>query len=475
MILFSFMIGFAPLWIIGVLAVRAMQGSSPVLTRSECAVYGAIVGPTLVMTILFLLAWAGMPINATGGATALSIAGIPLLWLVRKHLGSLQIKQSLERLKGMIAASRPTVRWNSETLLRAILGIWILAKLSAGSSLLLHDPAYNDDVFNNWNYRAKILQNEQRLTLEFPYNPGVPAGVAAYPPTVPLIRAWIAIAAGGWNDDVIGLIAPLSYLLALAIIFLAIRREAEGTWALLGLYIASSLPLSLLHGITPYADLFVALHIAAALLPIFHALRSTDVASRTAWLRVGALSAALLPMTKNEALLMHLPIIFVLAAGAIAHCAHKRSLSGHQALRAALWYATLTLAVLLPWLLYKYSNGLAFGNAKSIDTALAWQEGALRALFITWVLETNFLLLPGLLGALLLVRQRAAFGTPLLVLSLFVLGIIAELIGIFSFTGLSAEALRQTGSARGIIQIVPIMVILATLLLRDWWNAVRSS
>jgi len=38
---------------------------------------------------------------------------------------------------------------------------------------------------------------------------------------------------------------------------------------------------------------------------------------------------------------------------------------------------------------------------------------------------------------------------------------------IFLFTPLSTEALRQTGSARGLVQLVPIVVTLTVLLLRE--------
>ena len=99
-----------------------------------------------------------------------------------------------------------------------------------------------------------------------------------------------------------------------------------------------------------------------------------------------------------------------------------------------------------------------------------WQENILRSLFITWVLEANFLLLPGVLFGLLIVRFRTAFFSPVVTLTTFTLTAILGISMIFLFTGLSTEALRQTGSARGIVQLLPVMVVLVTVLMADMYR-----
>lgn len=476
MTLLLFLIGFLPLACIGALAVRLLQGSSPVLSRMECLVYGSIAGPTMVMVTTFVLAaFAHLRINLGGMLLTYALLCIPLGILAWKHRLSVQrILRSLSPVHIRNGIQQATSRLQHRKLLHwtgALLALWITVKLASGMTLLMMDPAYNDDVFNNWNYRAKVLLSEERLVLALPSSLDGAAGVSAYPPTVPLLKVWLAHAAGGWNDRIIALASPLWYLLALLLIWITLRRSAGRGWPILGVYIASSLPLLLMHGSTPYADLFVALHIGVALLPLLHALQTADAQSRSVWLRLGALGTALLPMTKNEALLIHLPPILLLAASVIIFSVVTKKLTAKQALQAGLWYAGLLAIVLGPWLAYKYMNGLAFGNAKPIDTTFALQPGALRSIGITWVLEANFLLLPGLLIALLCARWRAAFTSPIAVLSFYVITVIAGLAAIFSLTGLSTEALRQTGSARGIIQLLPVMVILVTLLLRDWWNA----
>ena len=471
-----FLTGFLPLIFIGTLTVRLLQGNSPVLSRMECLLYGAVAGPTMVMIIMFMLsAFGHVPIDLWGMLLAYALLCVPLLISgYKQRLPVKHIIQSLSPAQGWKHMQQGAETLRSMKLIHwagMLLALWIAVKLASGVTLLMMDPAYNDDVFNNWNYRAKVLMTEEHLVLALPSSLDGAAGVSAYPPTVPLLKVWISTMGGGWNDRMIALASPLWYLLALGLVWTTIKRCSGHGWALLGVYLSSSLPLLLMHGSTPYADLFVALHIAIAILPLLHALQSNNARERIVWLRIGALGTALLPMTKNEALLMHLPPILLLSAAVLLLSAVKKTVTAKQALHAALWYAGLLAIVLGPWLMYKYMNGLVFGNAKPIDTELALQPGALRSLGITWVLEANFLLLPGLLITLLLARSRAAFGSPLAILSLYIITVIAGLAAIFSLTGLSTEALRQTGSARGIIQLVPVMVILVTLLLRDWWGA----
>ncbi len=473
MTLLLFIIGYAPLVCIGALAVRLLQGSSTVLSRMECLLYGSIAGPSMVMILMFMLsAFGSVPVNLEGMLLSFTLLAIPLAvlgWKRKMSLRSIILCTSgAKRRMQETASACKRMGWMG--IAGVLLALWITLKLASGITLLMMDPAYNDDVFNNWNYRAKVIMHEEQLALALPHNPDTIAGVSTYPPTVPLLKIWIALVSGGWNDRMIALASPLWYLLALAMVWGTIKRSAGNGWALVGLYLISSLPLLLMHGSTPYADLFVALHIAVALLPLLHALQTTDVQARAVWLRIGALGTALLAMTKNEALLMHLPPILLLATAIIILSVAKKTLTIKESLRAALWYVGLLAIVLGPWLAYKYMNGLAFGNAKPIDTEFALQPGALRSLGITWVLEANFLLLPGLLIALLCARWRTAFTSPVAMLSLYVITVIAGLAAIFSLTGLSTEALRQTGSARGIIQLLPVIVILVTLLLRDWWN-----
>lgn len=470
MFIVIFLLGFLPLLLVGWLAVSALQGPARVLTRPASLVYGAILGPTIVMEVVFLLnAGNLMRLNLWAYLAALGLLLIPLGILEYRRR-----KQSSRPLlpPHLLPSLRLTIPKNKAVpVALLIVALWLLLKLAAGFTILMSDPAYNDDVFNNWSYRAKVLHHEEMLVINRE-NPGV----TAYPPTFPMIKVWFALVNGAWNDRLVVLTSPLWYLLALALVWCTLRRTMDRRWSLIGTYMLASLPLFLIHGFTPYADLFLSLHIAAALLPLTHALLSPEESDRVAWLKLSALGTALLPMTKNEALLMHLPPILLIAAGVVAWSILRGNLSRRTASSVGAAYAALVLAVLVPWLLYKWTNGLTFGNAKSIGGIdVVWQENVLKSLFITYVLEANFLLLPGILFPLLVIRYRTAFLSPLLPLTSFLLVTLLGAIGIFLFTGLSAEALRQTGSARAIVQLLPVMTVLATMLMRDVWKKMHHA
>ncbi|TSC57156.1 MAG: hypothetical protein Greene041662_1048 [Candidatus Peregrinibacteria bacterium Greene0416_62] len=465
MFVLFFLIGLLPLLLVGWLAVRALEGTILILSRVERFIYAAILGPTVLMEIVFLLNAAHiLRLNLFGYLTGLLLLIIPLglLELRRRRISSESSASSAS------SESSSPFRFPKNKLaltLLIIAGLWFLLKFAAGMTILMSDPAYNDDVFNNWHFRAKTLHHEEMLVLKAD-NPGV----TAYPPTVPMIKVWLVLINGEWNDRLAALTSPLWYLLALALVWCTLRRSLGRTWAIVGTYILGSLPLFLIHGSTPYADLFVALHIGVALLPLYNALTSNTEQERSVWLRIGALGTALLPMTKNEALLMHFPPILLIAAAVIVWSLLHGKLSLRAARSAILHYCIFVSAVLVPWLTYKWMNGLPFGNAKGISgMEIVWQESVLRSLFITWVLEANFLLLPGLLIALLIARYRTAFLTPAVTLTAFVLTAILGISMIFLFTGLATEALRQTGSARGVVQLLPVIVILVTMLLKDAW------
>ena len=466
MFIIIFLLGFLPLLLAGWLAVRALEGKSSMLTRFERIVYGSVIGPVLVMEIVFLLNITHvLRLHLPAYLISLLIVIVPLGFLEWKKRRPSESFESSTSFGSSPSSLKPLSR--RTIVILSLLGVWLLLKSLAGFTILLGDPSYNDDVFDNWHYRAKILHHEQMLVID-QENPGV----TAYPPTVPMLKVWFALVNGGWNEQLAGMLSPLSYLLALALAWCALWRSVGRNWAIVGVYLLSSIPLLWMHGFTPYVDLFVAIHLAAAVLPLLHNLESTSEKDRSAWLRIGALSAALLPMIKNETLLMHLPPVLLLAAGVILWSLMKRKLTMRSARSPVIAYGTIVAAILLPWLLYKWSNNLTFGNAKGIGgMELVWQQNVLKSLFITWTLEANFLLLPGLLLGLLIVRFKKAFLSPAVVLTAFTLIVLCGILSIFLFTGLSAEALQQTGSARGVVQLLPLMVILVTLLIADVYRA----
>ncbi len=450
----------------GWLLLRLLEGNSPVLFRLERWVAGGVLGLTGTMFVTFLCTLLGLPLTRLGFLFPQILLTAVLLGLFLWRRPSHPTPSPLHPTP---SSSFPL--W--ALLLTGLLGLWTLAKLVVGALLLTATPPYFDDVFKNWNLRGKVFFLTEKLTLSFDPASTAADGVSSYPPTVPMTKAWLAVLAGQWHEGLINSIHLLWYLAVLFLLYAALRRSVSLPWALLGAYLFASLPLPLLHGITAYADIFLSVHLLLAVSFLFHAFSSGNPTARASFLRLGALATALLVFTKNEALLLHLPLLIILLLLGLVSLRRKGALTLPDLRRALFWYGGCLAAVLLPWLLFKWTHGLTFGNAKGvIGLAIGWQPGVLRTVWINTFFEGSWLFFPVMFLTLLLLRWRQAFSPPLAVVSLFCVASYCLQLSLYLFTSLSTEALRQTGYGRGLVQIAPLAVLLALLLL---CNAVTQS
>ena len=344
------------------------------------------------------------------------------------------------------------------------IALWIILKIAVSSFLLIVSPPFNDDVINNWNFRGKVFFYAQEFTLELQRGYGIveKENVSSYPPSVPLLKTWFAALYGQWNEGLVNAIHIVWYCCALVLLFFALRRMTTLWWSLIGTYLLSSIPLYLMHGTVAYADLFLSLHVFLAVAMLLHALREESEDRASAYLRISALALALLLFTKNEGLILCAPPLSLAAIGTLLWLRRR----GRHILPSLLWYIGFSAAVLIPWLGFKMLHDLPFGNAKAVSGfAFGWQPGVLKAIAINTFLEGNWLLLMPLFLGLLLLRWRNVLRSTLALPILFILVVWMGQIGIFLFTSISNEAIYQTGYARGLIQLMPVIVMVTTMLL----------
>lgn len=450
----------------GWLLLRLLEGKCPVLLWYERWVMGFLLGLTGTMVITFLAHIAGLVAFTRGGFLAVQVllTGI-LAGTAYRKLGTL-LSPSPSNL--FLSPSLPYPAWGN--VLIVVLGIWIALKILAGTVLLIATPPYYDDTFNNWNMRGKIFFETERLTLTIPAGNesfGI-SGVSSYPPTVPMVKAWLAALAGQWSDALAGSIHVLWYIAALTLLFCVLRRHVPRLFAILGTYILGSLPLYLIQGTNAYADIFLSAHLLTAGGLLFSAAASTDPAVARRLLRIGAVATALLIFTKNEALVLYLPPLFLLTAFTLWTLWRKRALTRAEVCEATLLTVGAIVVVAAPWIVFKWIHGLPFGNAKSLPGLkdIVWQPFVIQAIITNTFFEGNWIFLFPLLIGCLAIFWRQAFSLPLLTLTMFLLLVIFAQIPVYLFTGLSTEALNQTGYARGLVHIAPLAVLLVTLLLQ---------
>lgn len=430
----------------GWLLLRIIEGKTAVLYSAERLVAGFAVG-----SIVSPFAWFLSEASGIGNFSLVSMLTVQLLLIA--VFGALFMVR--KKTYGLSPVPMHRAHWSApQIIVGGVLGFWFVLK-ALSAYLLLIGPAYFDDTVKNWNLRGKMYFIDKELVLQAV--PGKDVGIGSYPPTVPLMKAWLASVSGEWNEIIVNSIHILWFLAAIALLYFVLRRSMRSTWAALGAYMLSSLPLYMVHGGTAYADQFLSLSIFTAVSWLYLGLgQAGDV--RGSFLRLSAIATGLLVFTKNEALLLHLPpIALILVACAVLGVFNRKELRIN-----VLWYGGSVAAIALPWLIFKWLNGLTFGNAKSATGMLKmeWHEHVLETIAANNFMMAHWALLPILLVFVLIIFRSTAFRTTLSVCTAFFLVVFLEQIPLYVLTDLYVEALNQTGYARGILHIIPIAVLI---------------
>lgn len=463
MSMLAFFIGITMTTTIGWLLLAVSEGRSPVLGRAERVAYALVFGPTAAMFVVFLCHIYGLTKLNLSGFLVPQIVMILILGIAAWKRGAFVRGQS-------VALFVPKKIYPlGMTFGIALLCVWTALKIIAGSYDLVSVPTYWDDSFNNWNMRAKMFTVTEVLTLEIPGGNGVTMsaqGVGSYPPMVPLMKTWVSVLRGRWHEGLANGIHVVWFLGLIGVLYFTLRRFVDPLLSALGIWALVSLPLVLIHGSNPYADIVVAAHIVvavAALLGLKKAIKRDTVLT---WSTLFFLSLALLVFTKNEGLVLHLPLLLLTAVAFSIRRNNLVSLADHR--RAITNGFLIVATVVLPWVLFKWSEGLTFGNAKAVgEFSLAFNPHVPKAIWLHLSHQPNWLLLPLVLPLAFIAAGKKFWTSPEACIGAFVLAEISVQCLIFLFVpNLGTEAVNQTGISRGLLHIMPVAILLLFLLLR---------
>lgn len=456
MSLIVFVVGLAIPATIGTCALRLCEGNSPVLQPFERYIMGLIVGSTLAMFCVFLLHLIGLT-----SISLLSMLSIQLL-LCGGLLSLVVRKKYSVRQK----PETPPAAWQwtrTRLVVTGILAVWVLGKIIFTTFTVTALPLYADDAFDNWNLRAKEHLHTQELLTK---DSVVEFGIRSYPPTVPLLKTWLSQLWGRWNESLANSMHALWYACSLGLLFFFLRRVSTMTAALLGVYLLSSVPLYTIHGASAYADQYLSLHVFIVIGSMFSALQAEDKGVFFSHMRIAAFVTGLMILTKNEVLLLYLPpalLIFI----TVLFWLHKQgAVEKQECIHQLKWLGASLLGVGIPWLIFKYTNDLPFGNAKPIGgMAISFNSVALDAIKTMIFFEGNWNLLFFAIIALFAVQFRHILQSPLLLLAFFIVTVFIGQVLVFTMTPLATEAIMQTGYNRGIVHITPVLISLVTILI----------
>ncbi len=453
----AFIVGIGITTSLGWLLLATIEGRNRVLSTAERVSFAIILGPTFSMFIVFLCHIAGL--------TALNLIGFvaPLLTvMLALTIGAWNRGAFHQRLDAHPFVSTMTYPpWMKIGVL--LLCVWTGIKIFAGAYDLVSVPTYWDDSFNNWNMRGKIFFVTQKLTLEIPAGNGLTTladGVGSYPPMLPMMKTWVSVLRGEWTEPLVNGVHLVWFFGLLSALYLILRRSFDPLLSALGIWAFVSLPLVLIHGSNPYADMFVAAHLLVAVGCLLGIRRSSSANDITTWTKLFYLTLGLLALTKNEALVLHIPLLIL---AAVSFDIRRKHLVASAEYRKTILIGLCLMATFaLPWIYFKWTHGLTFGNAKSISgLSISFNAAVPKAIWIHLSHEPNWLLLPLLLPLTLIAAGKSFWKTPEAVLGAFVIAEIMLQFGIFLFVpSLGTEAINQTGLSRGLLHIAPLAILL---------------
>lgn len=464
MMLFWFFVGVTLPTLSGWCMLRFLEGRYPVLLCCERWILGCALSLPCTMFLTFIASgMLGLPLTLMGflGVQIATLFITGGLWF------SARPTENILREHRMPATRIGKVPSTTMKIFLTVLCLWTAGKIGAVTFDAVTTPSFFNDSITNWNARAKVYVTRKEFSLSLPSDRAgeSPGGIRSYPPAVPLMKAWLVALAGRWDEGLVNALHPIWFLILLASVFLTLRHHASFVIAALGMYLLSSIPLVMLHGLAAYADMFMALHLFIPAMLLFHALCEEQRGRACAFLRLFAFAVALVPFTKNEGLLLYFPTLIFIALGTHWFLRKRGILSTRDILESMLWILFFIMIFVLPWLAFKWTHGLEFGNAKPLDAfTVAWQPGVLQSIGVSLFFHGSWLLLFPLLLFLLITQWRAAFTSNILLLtSLFLLLFFGQM-SLYLWTGLSFEALKLTGYERGLLHVMPIAAVLIALL-----------
>ncbi len=457
----AFIIGLAIPALLGWLLIRVIEGKTSLLQPLERLAWSLVWGPTAMAALTAALHWVlGVPLNAMG------FLGVAILLIV--ILSVLIFRTSSFRPlhpAAPLAHSKPWKR--SARIGLGILCVWTVLKVFAGSIDLFTVPTFWDDSFNNWNMRGKMFFVEERIELQIPIGNQIVSdekGVSSYPPTLPMIKTWMADIRGEWVEGMVNGIHAVWLIALLAMFYYALRRHLGRQASALGVYLLASIPLLLIQGTNPYADAWLAAHLFICAVCLLQAAQA-DVHAFRRWLMLLGVGLGLLLWTKNEAFVLYAPAMVIATIVLVRVKTVREHLDQKTLMRPLFAAAGIGLLVLAPWLLFKLFNGLTFGNAKGVfSVTFGYNPAVPQAIWFHFTREPNWLILPLAFAVTLIASGKRAWQLPWIALVLPVVIIVPVQMLIFTFTSIANEAIMQTGLSRGVLHVIPVILLLTILM-----------
>ena len=430
-----------------------------------------------------ILGWLARGRNIFSGGTRLVLGlllGISFQSLQAFWLGLLGIGYSLAALSAapaLIAAAGAISRLTSrraripraggfsrlnrwEKVILPLLGVLIALRLALSVYNVVVSPTYFDDSVSIWNFKAQVFYHQRGLVLDREHPDFFGGNTPKYPNGIPLFKAWLAFAAGGWRESVVNSLNPVFYLAGGALLYLFLGRIAGRLVAAVSAYLMMSLPLISFHSAFAYSDLALGVYFMAATACFYRWLADGE----RPLLVVAALLYAGGAWIKDEGLYLLLGGVIPLML-LIAFVNRTR-----QSWAGIGWFLLAAAAFLAPWMICKSVYRFPAAVVGQEYFRLEFHPRAF-AEFVHFYFRTGnynifwsvylVMLAAGLVGW----RRRPPATRRLLAMNLLTLGVV---LGPFVFTPLYKWLAPGATINRAMLTVIPMWVLTCGVLWGEW-------
>ncbi|MDD2646400.1 MAG: glycosyltransferase family 39 protein [Patescibacteria group bacterium] len=312
-------------------------------------------------------------------------------------------------------------------------------------------PIIQYDALATWSLKAKIFfsQNKIILNQDHPYFLGI--HLLGYPLQLPLWQDWQSVLVGSWFEPAIKLTLPIYYLSLLIILYSALRRTASRFRAMIFTFFLATMPFVVYHARHDYADLILSFYVLATAIYFWRGWREEN----RGYFILGAILAASAAWTKNEGLALS---IIILVSSLIYSLVKKKFRVKH------LISAGLLIALVLPWLIFKFSHHLSWANNEN-SFKLIHSFGALSILFNRLIVISNWNIWWLIFILLIIFNWRSLWHRENSFLFFSVLGCLIFYLALYVFTD-SNNYYLLVGviDQRNLLTIAPLTIFYGALL-----------
>lgn len=380
------------------------------------------------------------------------------LWLTRGSDGTLRVRFLLAALMGAIIwqwVTRPSNRqprpepassgrcpalWNVVLIL---IGAGLLLKLLIAVATNFGLPIRGDDAISLWQFKAKSIVTLGKLPVDSadPFFMG--GSNPHYPPTLPLMAAWVPLVQGQWSEFAGTLIWPLTWVALVMMLGGGLQPFIGRIAAWVVAYAVGSMPLVWVHVMRPgYADLPLAAYITAAVLFIWKWQRSGYIHQ----LALGMVFAGFAACLKREG-----PFLagVVMVAGVMPYWRQKLEWTRRE----WVWMSLLLLGICaaVAWI-------MDFSEQAEAARGLAWHPEVIGPLMRHAFGWSSFQFLPVVIVASMIGVMVYIQGPARLAMALLFFGLVGFVAGVFLLTPQARFAMNDQTPSRLILQIMPGLV-----------------